>query len=150
MKEGSTMSNYIHFSPEQKDKAYHMDIAELLRKQGEKLNRCGNEYIWESPTGKVSIRNNVWYHHYEQEGGNVVSFLQKFFNKTYSEAMKYLLNENGTVISYSSPTQNRTQELIMPQTNSNMRRLYEYLMKDRGINLNNHQVKVDVQTQFHP
>ena len=59
------MSNYIHFSPEQKDKAYHMDIAELLRKQGEKLNRCGNEYIWESPTGKVSIRNNVWYHHYE-------------------------------------------------------------------------------------
>ena len=79
LKEGSTMSNYIHFSPEQKDKAYHMDIAELLRKQGEKLNRCGNEYIWESPTGKVSIRNNVWYHHYEQEGGNVVSFLQKFF-----------------------------------------------------------------------
>lgn len=48
------MSNYIHFSPEQKDKAYHMDIAELLRKQGEKLNRCGNEYIWESPTGKVT------------------------------------------------------------------------------------------------
>ncbi len=127
------MSNYIHFSPEQKDKAYHMDIAELLRKQGEKLNRCGNEYIWESPTGKVSIRNNVWYHHYEQEGGNVVSFLQKFFNKTYSEAMKYLLNENGTVISYSSPTQKHTKELILPQTNSNMRRLYEYLMKDRGI-----------------
>ena len=92
------MSNYIHFSPEQKDKAYHMDIAELLRKQGEKLNRCGNEYIWESPTGKVSIRNNVWYHHYEQEGGNVVSFLQKFFNKTYSEAMEYLLNENGTIM----------------------------------------------------
>lgn len=58
-KEGSTMSNYIRFSPEQKDRAYHMDIAELLCKQGTELSRCGKEYIWESPTGKVTTNKGL-------------------------------------------------------------------------------------------
>ena len=50
------MSNYIHFTEEQKARARQADLAELLRRQGEQLKRSGKEYEWRDGSAKVTIR----------------------------------------------------------------------------------------------
>jgi hypothetical protein len=37
---------YIYFTEEQKQRAHQTDIADLLSRQGEKLNPSGSEYQW--------------------------------------------------------------------------------------------------------
>ena len=56
------MSTYIKFTDEQLELANRVNLVELLRRSGYKFTRAGSEYNWESPTGKVSIRRNSWYH----------------------------------------------------------------------------------------
>ena len=60
------------------------------------FKRAGSEYIWESSQGKVSVKGNRWYHHYDKEGGYVIGFFQRFFDMTFQEAMLMLLEEDGT------------------------------------------------------
>ena len=55
------MSNYIHFTEEQKARARQTDLAELLRGQGEQLKRSGKEYEWRDGGAKVTVRGNLWY-----------------------------------------------------------------------------------------
>ena len=39
-------TKYIHFTEQEKEQARQIDIAELLRSQGEALKRSGSEYEW--------------------------------------------------------------------------------------------------------
>lgn len=89
------MSTYIHYTDEQKERARQTDIAELLRSQGETLKRSGKEYEWLDGGQKVTVRGNLWYHQYDREGGDAVDFVRRFYNKSYQEAMEYLLGGSG-------------------------------------------------------
>jgi len=89
------MANYIHYTQEQKDRARTTDIVDLLERQGERLKRSGKEYQWRDGSEKVTIRGNLWYHQYEEVGGDAIDFVRKFYNKNYPEAMEYLLNGYG-------------------------------------------------------
>lgn len=86
------MSNYIHFTEEQKARARQTDLAELLRGQGEQLKRSGKEYEWRDGGAKVTVRGNLWYHQYEQVGGDAIDFVRRFYHKSYPEAVEYLLD----------------------------------------------------------
>lgn len=55
-------TQYIHFTEEQKVQARQTDIADLLRRQGERLKRSGSEYEWQDGSQKVTIRGNLWFH----------------------------------------------------------------------------------------
>ena len=68
------MYPYIHFTEEQKARARQTDLAELLRGQGEQLKRSGKEYEWRDGGAKVTVRGNLWYHQYEQVGGDAIDF----------------------------------------------------------------------------
>ena len=46
MMKGEFMSNYIHFTPEQKEQAHSTDLVSFLRSRGETLKRSGSEYEW--------------------------------------------------------------------------------------------------------
>ncbi|MFR2018576.1 MAG: hypothetical protein ACLS27_08130 [Eubacterium sp.] len=85
------MSRYIHFSNTEKETACQTDIAELLKRNGERVYRNGKESYWLDGTSKVSIKGNLWYHQYEGVGGNAVDFVRRFYNKSYPEAITYLL-----------------------------------------------------------
>lgn len=89
------MAGFVHFTDEQKDRARQTDIVSLLERQGEKVRRAGSEYEWLDGTAKVSIRGNLWFHQYEREGGNAIDFVKRFFDKSYTEAMQFLLNGEG-------------------------------------------------------
>ena len=127
------MSQYIHFTEQQKAQARQTDIAELLRSQGETLKRSGSESEWMDGGQKVTIRGNLWYHQYEQVGGDAVDFVRRFYNKSYPEAMEFLLGRSGGVLTVSPPVQKEEKPFVLPPKNDNMRRVFAYLLNGRGI-----------------
>ena len=127
------MSNYIHYTQEQKDKARATNLVDLLQRQGEYLKRSGAEYQWRDGSNKVTIRGNLWYHQYEEVGGDAIDFVRKFYNKDYPEAMEYLLNGYGGTLSVAPPVKREPKEFEMPLRNDNMRRVYAYLLQQRGL-----------------
>lgn len=127
------MSHYIHFTEQQKTQARQTDIAELLRSQGETLKRSGSESEWMDGGQKVTIRGNLWYHQYEQVGGDAVDFVRRFYNKSYPEAMEYLLGGSGGTLAVSPSVQKEEKPFVLPPKNDNMRRVFAYLLNRRGI-----------------
>lgn len=73
---------YIHFTEQQKQQARQTDIAELLQSQGETLRRSGSELEWRDGSQKVTIRGNLWFHQYEQVGGDAIDFVRRFYHKS--------------------------------------------------------------------
>lgn len=130
---GVPMSSYIHFTDEQKEKARQTDLVSLLQSQGENLKRSGKEYEWKDGSQKVTIRGNLWFHQYEQKGGDAIDFVRRFFNKSYPEAMEYLLGGCGGTLMVSPPIIKEVKPFELPPKNDTMRRVYAYLVKYRGI-----------------
>ena len=127
-------TQYIHFTEEQKVQARQTDIADLLRRQGERLKRSGSEYEWQDGSQKVPIRGNLWFHQYEQVGGDAIDFVRRFYNKDYPEAMEYLLGGCGGTLEVSPPVPKKPPvPFVLPKRNDNMRRVYAYLINRRGI-----------------
>lgn len=128
------MSTYIHFTDEQKEIARQTDIADLLRRQGETLKRSGSELEWHDGSQKVTVRGNLWFHQYDQEGGDAIDFVRRFYNKTYPEAMEYLLGGCGGSLTVSPLVQRKPPKpFVLPEKNENMRRVFAYLLNRRGI-----------------
>lgn len=127
------MTTYIHFTEEQKTQARQTDLVDLLHRQGEKLKRSGSEYEWRDGSQKVTIRGNLWFHQYERVGGDAVDFVRRFYNKSYPEAVEYLLGGSLGTLSKSPPVVKQTKPFELPKRNDNMRRVYAYLLGKRGI-----------------
>lgn len=127
-------TKYIHFTEQEKEQARQIDIAELLRSQGEALKRSGSEYEWKDGSQKVTIRGNLWFHQYERTGGDAIDFVRRFYNKSYPEAMEYLLGGCSGTLAVSPPMQKKPPKpFVLPPKNDNMRRVYAYLINRRGI-----------------
>ena len=82
---------YIKFTEQEKEMANSSSIVDYLSTHGETVQRVGREYIWEAPSGKVSISGSQWYSQYELVGGGAVNFVQKFFGLSYPDAIRSLL-----------------------------------------------------------
>ena len=127
------MSNYIYFTEEQKRQSETVNLVELLERMGEKVIRSGSEYQWRDGSDKVTIRDNLWFHQYEKIGGNSIGFVCKFFNMNYKEAMLFLLgNDTGTLIQKNTVSK-QMKDVVLPQRNDNMRRVFAYLLYQRDI-----------------
>ncbi len=125
--------SYIHFTDEQKAQARQTDIVSLLESQGETVKRSGTEYEWKDGSQKVTIRGNLWFHQYDRVGGDAIDFVRRFYNKSFPEAMEYLLGGCGGTLIKSPPIIKEIKPFELPPKNDNMRRLYAYLVKYRGI-----------------
>ena len=110
------MAGFVHFTDEQKDRARQTDIVSLLERQGEKVRRAGSEYEWLDGTAKVSIRGNLWFHQYEREGGNAIDFVKRFFDKSYTEAMQFLLNGEGGELKTAPPVEKKADGIFEMRT----------------------------------
>ena len=128
------MSKY-HFTSEDRRAAKEVDLADFLRARGEQLRKSGTEYEWDDAGRKVSIRGNRWYSFYDQDGGDPISFVEKYFGIGFQESMAVLLSRSDGVLQKSSP-QIRNGELILPPRHDNMRRVFAYLLYQRGLDRN--------------
>ena len=127
------MSNYVYFTPEEKQQAHEANIEELLRREGEALKHSGTELQWGDGSNKVTIRGNTWYHQYEQKGGDAIDFVRRFYNKDYAEAVEMLLNNCGGQIIASPPIEKEHKPFELPPRNDRMSRVFSYLLLTRGI-----------------
>ena len=128
------MSTYIHFTEEQRQRAAAVDLEEFLRFRGEKLIPSGREKRL-AKDHSVTVRGNEWYDHAEERGGHAVSFVQRFYNLSYPEAVTMLLGgEVGTI--YPSAAERVVEPpkpFVLPPVHSDMRRVYASLVKHRNI-----------------
>ena len=81
------MSVFNYFTKEQRERARNTDLVQLLRSQGEKLKRSGSEFEWRDGSEKVTVRGNLWFNQYNQEGGDAIDFVRRYYNKDYPEAV---------------------------------------------------------------
>ncbi len=128
-----TISTYIHFTKEQRERARRTYLANFLISQGEQVKRSGSEYEWLDGSQKVTIRGHLWYHQYEQKGGDAVDFVRRFYNKDYTEAVQMLLNNGGSQIITSPPIEKEHKPFKLPPRNDRMSRVFSYLLLTRGI-----------------
>lgn len=128
-----TISTYIHFTKEQRERARRTDLANFLISQGEQVKRLGSEYEWLDGSQKVTIRGHLWYHQYEQKGGDAIDFVRRFYNKDYAEAVEMLLNNGGGQIITSPPIEKEHKPFELPPRNDRMSRVFSYLLLTRGI-----------------
>lgn len=128
------MAQYIHFTEEQKQRAAEVDLEEFLRRRGEKLLPSGRDKRLDRDHS-VTIRGCEWFDHDTRQGGNAISFVRWFYHNSYQEAVQMLLgNEQGVPYpSASGREEPQRKPFKLPEANSNMRRVFAYLMKHRHI-----------------
>ena len=133
---------YIPFTDEQKVLANSVDLAEYLRVRGEKLERAGIEHklIYYDSSGKhdsITIRGSKWFDHKNQVGGGAIKFMQEFYGMDFQTAVQELLGRSISPLSNSPPKadteEQKTRDFILPEPNSDMHRVYAYLIKQRFI-----------------
>ena len=133
---------YIPFTDEQKQLANSVDLAEYLRVRGEKLERVGIEHklIYYDSSGKhdsITIRGSKWFDHKNQTGGGAIKFMQEFYGMDFQTAVQELLGRSISPLSNSPPKadkqEQKTREFKLPEPNSDMHRVYAYLIKQRFI-----------------
>ena len=133
---------YIPFTDEQKQLANSIDLAEYLRMRGEKLERVGIEHklIYYDSSGKhdsITIRGSKWFDHKNQTGGGAIKFMQEFYGMDFQTAVQELLGRSISPLSNSPPKadkqEQKTRDFKLPEANSNMHRVYAYLIKQRFI-----------------
>ena len=130
------MGQYVYFTEEQKLRADSIDLEDFLRQQGETLIRSGHELRLKSDHS-VTIRGNAWFDHATQKGGHPVSFVQRHYGLSFPEAMVMLLGgEQGKSYRARDTVIEERKPFALPPANSNMRRVFAYLIKQRRIEPN--------------
>lgn len=133
---------YIPFTDEQKQLANSVDLEEFLRMRGEKLERVGREHklIYCDSSGRhdsITLRGSTWFDHKNQVGGGAIKFMQEFYDMDFQTAVQELLGQTITPLSHAPSKavvhEEKTKEFKLPEANSNMHRVFAYLIKQRFI-----------------
>ena len=132
---------YIPFTDEQKVLANSVNLEEFLRMRGEKLERVGREHklIYYDSSGKhdsITLRGSTWFDHKNQVGGGAIKFMQEFYGMDFQTAVQELLGQTVTPLSHSPPktiAKEEKKEFRLPESNTNMHRVFAYLIKQRFI-----------------
>ncbi len=126
------MSDYIPFTEAQKENARQTDLVAFLRLNGETVLPSGSEFQWLHNGQKITIRRNLWYNQYERVGGDAIAFAEVFYNYSYQEAVTLMLAMQ-CYIDTAPETSHPAKEFELPPKHDNMRRVYAYLLRHRGI-----------------
>ena len=140
------MGKYVHYIQEEKERANRVNLEALLLRSGEELLPSGREKRLGS-NHSITIRGNCWYDHAEEKGGLAIDFVKMYYGKTFSEAMAFLLSEEGVLPAVAVDTlteQKEKKPLEVPPKSRDMKRLYAYLIKKRKLDVKivNHFVRI--------
>lgn len=132
------MSKYIYFTDEQKQTANSIDLENFLNRQGEQLIRSGREKRLKSDHS-ITVRGNRWFDHSTEKGGLAIDFVQKFYGLPFQEAVVLLLGGEKAIEfkqTGKSTDEQERKRFVLPDANSDMRRVFAYLIKQRFIDRN--------------
>ena len=133
--------SYINFSEDDLYRANNIDLVTYLGGRGERVKRVGStyQYIYTDGGGthdSVTIHGGKWYDHKNQRGGYAVKFLQEFLGFSFQDAVVELLGGHCSAQTVSSPKaapKPVVKPFELPEPNSDMRRVFAYLTKQRFI-----------------
>lgn len=100
------------YTEEQIARANETDLVSFLRARGEKLKKSGKEYRW-MKHDSLTVNYNEWYRFSGSKGGHPIDFLMEFYNMSFSEAVKTLINELPAKINRKSRKWNRRMQASM-------------------------------------
>lgn len=125
---------FVKYTEQQIKEASEVDIVDILRRRGEKVETAGSEHEWKHGGDTIRIRGGKWFNFYENEGGNAISFVRKFFEKDFIQAMQFLIGDSTGELKQAKPKpQKEKKPFVVPPANKNMRRVYQYLVEKRKI-----------------
>lgn len=133
---------YVNFSDDDLYRANTADLVSYLERRGERMKRVGStyKYIYTDGSGthdSVTISGGKWYDHKNQRGGYAVKFLQEFLGFSFQDSVIELLGghcSTQTVNTIScEPSASIVKPFELPEPNSDMRRVFAYLTKQRFI-----------------
>ena len=134
------------YTEEQITRANETDLVSFLRVRGEKLKKSGKEYRW-MKHDSLTVDHNEWYRFSGSKGGHPIDFLMEFYNMSFPEAVKTLINESpgedkqevkkmeqeDAGSHESCPIPLEKAKLQLPKAYENNDRVREYLIKERKI-----------------
>lgn len=134
------------YTEEQIARANETDLVSFLRARGEKLKKSGKEYRW-MKHDSLTVNYNEWYRFSGSKGGHPIDFLMEFYNMSFPEAVKTLINElpgedkqevkkmeqEDAGIHEGCPIPLEKVKLQLPKAYENNDRVREYLIKERKI-----------------
>lgn len=128
------MTEYIFFTDEQKQTANSVDLEDFLNRQGELLVRSGRDKRLKSDHS-ITVRGNRWFDHSTEKGGLAIDFVKEFYNLSFQEAVLLLLGkEKGIEFRQADKAEKKERKpFSLPEANSDMRRVFAYLIKQRFI-----------------
>ena len=95
------MTQYVHFTEQQKRQASEVDLESFLTSRGEKLTASGRDKRL-ACNRSITIHENEWYDHATGQGGHSVSLAEFFF----------VLNKQSVVIK-NTAVQNSASIIII-------------------------------------
>ena len=126
------------FTDAEMETARETDLPDLLESLGYHVQRVGR-YHTTKEMDSLRIKNRrTWYRYSEKTGGDAITFLQRFCNKSFQEAVEYLLDYHGRARDSPArptrPIQTKEERVpfVLPPANTDHRRVFAYLRK-RGI-----------------
>ena len=119
--------------------AKNTDLPELLTHLGYQVKRIGS-YHTTGEMDSLRIKNRrTWFRYSQNVGGDAISFLQHFHNKSFLEAVEYLLAYNGKArdspavpLPVTDEPKRESVPFALPPRSQDDRRVFAYLRK-RGI-----------------
>ena len=133
---------YIKFSDDDLYRANTADLVSFLQSHGEQVKKVGStyKYIYTDGSGthdSVTIHGGKWYDHKNQRGGYAVKFLQEFLGFSFQDSVIELLGGHCSAQTqnrvYREPPKPVVKPFELPEANSDMRRVFAYLTKQRFI-----------------
>lgn len=119
--------------------AKNTDLPDLMEFLGYHVKRVGRYYTTQEMDSIRIKDRRTWFRYSEGVGGDAITFLQRFCNKSFPEAVEYLLTWHGRA--RDSPPASTPREVkekkekvpfTLPPANADHRRVFAYLRK-RGI-----------------
>lgn len=107
------------------------DLPDLLISLGYQVKRIGRYYTTQEMDSIRIKDRRTWFRYSEGIGGDAITFLQRFYNKSFPEAVEYLLTWHGRARDsppVSTPRQTKEKEEKVPfnAKRKELRHLYDY------------------------
>ncbi len=133
---------YINFSDDDLYRANSANLVSYLESHGQRIKRVGStyQYIYTDGSGthdSVTISGGKWYDHKNQRGGYAVKFLQEFLGFSFQDSVIELLGGHCDAQTVRPAPREAPKPVAkpfeLPEPNSDMRRVFAYLTKQRFI-----------------